>query len=174
MSRMMSTNLRASKSPGFDLGDIYKEFIPDPPGVMSFFGRRREDGRSQTVGKRPDPAGERVIADIRWLGLDTRATYATAADCIRAGNTRCSYVADRVTYRGQLPKRDGGDSSDRDPDHADTNLRDEHETPRFGMRGVGAAWDCLHHGRLASNPNTNPTKVPGDGKRGMHMDREEI
>jgi hypothetical protein len=127
------------------------------------------------VGKRPHPSGERVIADIRWLGLDTGTTYATAGDCIIAGNTRCSYVADRVTYRRQLPKRDGGGSSDRDTTNADTTaLPAEHEVPRFAMRGVGAAWECLHHGRLARNPDTDTTKLPDDGRRGLHMDREEI
>jgi hypothetical protein len=126
------------------------------------------------VGKRPDPAAERIIARVCWLGLDTGASYATANDCIRAGNTRCSYVADRITYRGQLPKRDGGRAGNRDTDHADTNLRDEHEAPRFGMRGVGAAWDCLHHGQLAGNPDTDTPKLPDDGRRALHMDREEV
>jgi hypothetical protein len=176
MNRIAFTRLRQSKSHGSDLGDIYKEFIPDPPGVMSFFGRRREDGRDQTVGKRFDPAAERVIADIRWLDVDTGTTYATSNDCVRSReNARCFHIADRVTYRRQLPKRDGGGSSDRDTTNTDTpSLRNEHETRRSHMRGVGEAWECLHHGRLARNPDTSTAKVPDDGRRGLHMDREKI
>jgi hypothetical protein len=127
------------------------------------------------VGKRSDPAPERIIADIRWMGLDTGTTYATANDCIRAGNTRCSYVADRVTYRGQLPRRDGGGSGDRDTTHADTtSLRDVNENPRFGMRGVGEAWECLHHAGVAQHPDTDTAPVPDDSRRGLHMDLEEV
>jgi hypothetical protein len=127
------------------------------------------------VGKRPDSPTERIIARLCWLGTHTGTTYDTPTQCARAGNATCTHIAERVTYRGQFSKRDGGGSSDRGATHADTtSLRAEHEPSRFGMRGVGKAWECLHHARLASNPDTDTAQLPNDGRRGMHMDREEI
>jgi hypothetical protein len=127
------------------------------------------------VGKRVDPAPERIIARVCWLGTHTGITYDTPTQCARAGNATCTHIAERVTYRGQFSKRDGGGSGDRDTAHADTtSLRDVNENPRFGMRGVGEAWECLHHAGVAQHPDTDTTPVPDDSRRGLHMDREKI
>jgi hypothetical protein len=129
------------------------------------------------VGKRADPAPERIIARVCWLGTHTGITYDTPTQCARAGNATCTHIAERVTYRGQFSKRDGngGDYAHRRGDtRADADLRDEHENPRFGMRGVGEAWECLHHAPDAKHPNASSAEVPDDRRRGLHMDREEI
>jgi hypothetical protein len=127
------------------------------------------------VGKRPDSPTERIIARLCWLGTHTGTTYDTPTQCARAGNATCTHIAERVTYRGQFSKRDGGGSSDRDTTPvSNTDLRDEHENPRFGMRGVGEAWECLHHAPDAKHPNASSAEVPDDRRRGLHMDREEI